>query len=61
MDIHLGTLKIVPALQNRNLLATKVAAALAVTKNSDQVGVAEIDPQLSDTAAFCQQCQVDMS
>ncbi len=60
MDIHLGTLKILPALQHSELLATKVTEALAKTANADQVGVAEIDPQLSDTAAFCQHYEVGM-
>jgi len=47
-------LSTVPALSRPDLLAAPVAAALAGWAHADQVGVAEIDPALSDTAAFCQ-------
>lgn len=60
MDIRLGTLEIVPALQHPELVAPKVANALAKATNSDKVGVVEIDPQLSDTAGFCEHYQVRM-
>lgn len=60
MNIHLGTLEIVSATEHPELLAPKVAYALVKTHNADQVGVAEIDPQLSDTAAFCEHYQVRM-
>jgi prolyl-tRNA editing enzyme YbaK/EbsC (Cys-tRNA(Pro) deacylase) len=57
----LGTLKFVPALGRTDLLAARVAAALADPGwpwPADQVGVAEIDPDLADTAAFCERYAV---
>lgn len=54
MDIHLGNLTIVPAAQHPELLAENVAEALAGNNEKNKIGVAEIDPQLSDTAAFCE-------
>ena len=51
----LGTLAPEPALARPDLLATPVAAALKSLDPADAalVGVAEIDPSLADTAAFC--------
>jgi prolyl-tRNA editing enzyme YbaK/EbsC (Cys-tRNA(Pro) deacylase) len=50
----LGTLDAVPALDRPDLLATPVAAALsALGDDASRIGVAEIDPDLADTAAFC--------
>ena len=54
-----GTLKLEPALSRRDLLAAPVAAALdawpaAAPIGADQVLVAPIDPDLADTAAFCE-------
>src|SRR6516165_8269563 len=43
-----------PALSQPQLLAAPVAAALREWPGSDWVLVAEIDPELADTAAFCQ-------
>ena len=53
--MQLGTLLFEPALSRPELLAAPVRAALeALLKEvSDTVGVAPIDPTLSDTAAFC--------
>ena len=48
----------VPAAQRPDLLAPPVAAALDGLAARDGVGVAEIDPELADTAAFCEQYQV---
>jgi prolyl-tRNA editing enzyme YbaK/EbsC (Cys-tRNA(Pro) deacylase) len=48
-----GTLNIEPALSRIDLLAEPVAKALATLSDPDTVGVAEIDPELADTAAFC--------
>ncbi|SDC93150.1 YbaK/EbsC family protein [Actinokineospora iranica] len=47
-----GSLTVLPALDHPELLADPVAKALAGL-DSDRVGVAEIDPDLADTAAFC--------
>lgn len=51
----LGTLRAVPALDRPDLLADPVALALKAMDPADAalVGVAEIDPELADTAAFC--------
>ena len=48
----LGALATVPALDRPDLLAPAVAAALRSRPDAADVGVAEIDPELSDTAAF---------
>jgi prolyl-tRNA editing enzyme YbaK/EbsC (Cys-tRNA(Pro) deacylase) len=51
----LGTLHPVAALDRPDLLAEPVAHALKALDPADAalVGVAEIDPELADTAAFC--------
>ena len=49
----MGELDVAPALTRADLLAPPVAAALAALP-ADAVGVAEIDPALADTAAFCE-------
>ena len=53
----MGSLAVVPALDRADLLAPPVAAALAAWNGAldpGSVGVAEIDPALADTAAFCE-------
>jgi prolyl-tRNA editing enzyme YbaK/EbsC (Cys-tRNA(Pro) deacylase) len=55
----MGSLKLEPALSRLDLLADPVAAALEVVPvdapiDGDQVWVAPIDPDLADTAAFCE-------
>jgi prolyl-tRNA editing enzyme YbaK/EbsC (Cys-tRNA(Pro) deacylase) len=62
--MHIGSLIAVPALERPDLLAPPVAAALAELAGllpSDQVGVAEIDPALADTAAFCEKYEVALT
>ena len=57
VDPRMGTLEVAPALARADLLAPPVAAALAALDGdlpADAVGVAEIDPALADTAAFCE-------
>jgi prolyl-tRNA editing enzyme YbaK/EbsC (Cys-tRNA(Pro) deacylase) len=51
----LGTLRAEPAVDRPDLLADPVAAALKALDPADAagVGVAAIDPELADTAAFC--------
>ena len=51
-----GSLTVVPASTRTDLLAEPVAKALAALADPDAVGVgvAEIDPTLADTAAFCE-------
>ena len=55
----IGTLQTVPALTRRDLLAEPVTEALE-THRVDDVRVAEIDPDLADTAAFCETYQVPL-
>jgi prolyl-tRNA editing enzyme YbaK/EbsC (Cys-tRNA(Pro) deacylase) len=52
----LGSLEAVPALDRPDLLGEPVAHALKLLDPADAalVGVAEIDPGLADTAAFCE-------
>ena len=49
----LGRLQLVPALDRPDLLAPAVAAALRTWPRAAEASVAEIDPELADTAAFC--------
>jgi prolyl-tRNA editing enzyme YbaK/EbsC (Cys-tRNA(Pro) deacylase) len=54
-----GTLTVEPALSRPDLLAEPVAKALAAlcgstAPDTEAVGVAVIDPELADTAAFCE-------
>jgi prolyl-tRNA editing enzyme YbaK/EbsC (Cys-tRNA(Pro) deacylase) len=54
--MRIGSLDAAPALDRADLLAPAVAAALAALGGAlpaDAVGVAEIDPDLADTGAFC--------
>jgi prolyl-tRNA editing enzyme YbaK/EbsC (Cys-tRNA(Pro) deacylase) len=64
VTLHIGNLPAVPALERMDLLAPPVAAALtelAGTLPADLIGVAEIDPELADTAAFCERYGVALS
>lgn len=49
-----GSLTVVPAVDRPDLLAEPVAKALAALPAAEEFGVAEIDPDLADTAAFCE-------
>jgi prolyl-tRNA editing enzyme YbaK/EbsC (Cys-tRNA(Pro) deacylase) len=55
----IGVLQTVPALERPDLLAPPVAAALARLGLPD-VQVAEIDPEVADTAAFCARYEVGL-
>ncbi len=62
--MHIGSLIAAPALERQDLLAPPVAAALAELADvlpAGQVGVAEIDPALADTAAFCEKYDVALT
>jgi prolyl-tRNA editing enzyme YbaK/EbsC (Cys-tRNA(Pro) deacylase) len=61
MDIKLGTLKIISVADNLDLVAKSVGDVLINNPRKDEVGVTEIDPTLSDTAAFCEYYQVGMN
>ena len=57
MDPVTSTLDLVPALTRPDLLAPPVLAALRGWEGErpvEQITVAEIDPELADTAAFCE-------
>jgi prolyl-tRNA editing enzyme YbaK/EbsC (Cys-tRNA(Pro) deacylase) len=62
MTMRMGSLTVVPALDHAELLAEPVAKALAALAGAlDAVGVAEIDPELADTAAFCERYDVALA
>jgi prolyl-tRNA editing enzyme YbaK/EbsC (Cys-tRNA(Pro) deacylase) len=52
-DLRIGRLPAVAALERADLLARPVAVFLRSWSRAGEVGVAEIDPELADTAAFC--------
>jgi prolyl-tRNA editing enzyme YbaK/EbsC (Cys-tRNA(Pro) deacylase) len=57
----MGTLQTTPALDRPDLLAGPVGDALRARPDfADFVRVAEIDPELADTAAFCAEYQVGL-
>ncbi len=62
--MRMGSLAVAPAAEHGDLLAAPVAKALAGLADvlpASAVGVAEIDPELADTAAFCQQYGVALT
>ncbi|HZD00178.1 MAG TPA: YbaK/EbsC family protein [Actinomycetes bacterium] len=63
MRVRMGTLDVVAAVERTDLVAGPVAAALAAWKGAvpvEEIGVAEIDPELADTAAFCERYAVGL-
>jgi prolyl-tRNA editing enzyme YbaK/EbsC (Cys-tRNA(Pro) deacylase) len=54
MNLNLGTLSIVSGNIRKDLLAEPTASVISALSNSEDFGVAEIDPTFSDTAAFCE-------
>ena len=59
--MRIGNLSAAPALDRPDLLAPPVTAALTQLGGklpADAVGVAPIDPELADTAAFCERYEV---
>jgi prolyl-tRNA editing enzyme YbaK/EbsC (Cys-tRNA(Pro) deacylase) len=57
MEPRIGILDAVPAIERLDLVAEPVAAALTAWSGPEpveEVGIAEIDPGLADTAAFCE-------
>jgi prolyl-tRNA editing enzyme YbaK/EbsC (Cys-tRNA(Pro) deacylase) len=60
----IGNLQFLPASSQPDLLAAPVAAALtepAWTRPAEDVGVVAIDPDLADTAAFCERYGVSLA
>ncbi len=63
MSMRMGSLDVVPAQERPDLLAAPVVAALAAWSGPvpvGDIGVAEIDPELADTAAFCERYRVGL-
>ncbi len=59
--MKLGTLEFLQASEHPELLASPVVKAFALIGDvATVVGVAAIDPTLSDTAAFCEKYQIGM-
>ena len=61
---HMGSLELVAALDRPDLLASPVGAALASLDGmlpAGDVGVAEIDPELADTAEFCERYRISLA
>lgn len=61
MDISLGNLKFVSAKDHPELMSAVVAEAVSKLSGGEKIGVAEINPNLSDTAAFCAEYKVEMN
>jgi prolyl-tRNA editing enzyme YbaK/EbsC (Cys-tRNA(Pro) deacylase) len=62
VNVSIGSLAAVPALDRPDLLAAPVAAALAALDGlAGSVGVAEIDPGAADTAEFCARYGVSLA
>ncbi|MBP9748476.1 MAG: YbaK/EbsC family protein [Candidatus Pacebacteria bacterium] len=58
MNTKLGNLQILPAVEHPELLAHSTASLLESLPDKESVGVTEIDPTLSDTAAFCEKYEI---
>src|SRR5215469_1088436 len=56
--MSLGRLRVYPAKERTDLLASPVWAGLDAAGAWDRTGVAEIDPEVADTAAFCERYAV---
>jgi prolyl-tRNA editing enzyme YbaK/EbsC (Cys-tRNA(Pro) deacylase) len=55
MNIQLGNFAFLPAKEYPELLSGSVYTAIQAMPNGGDAGVVEIDPDLSDTALFCEQ------
>lgn len=58
MNIKIGTLQTVPVSERFSLTSHTVAEALLNFPSLNEIGVVEIDANLSDTTAFCEHYQV---
>jgi prolyl-tRNA editing enzyme YbaK/EbsC (Cys-tRNA(Pro) deacylase) len=67
VQLTMGDLEVVPGRDRPDLLAPAVAGALAALAgpvfgdSAEAIGVAEIDPALADTAAFCERYGVGLA
>lgn len=60
MDLSIGALRSQPVTERDDLLAAPVVAAVKALPDAAALGVAEIDPELADTAAFCEHYGVSL-
>lgn len=61
VNVRMGSLDVVPAAERPDLLAQPTRAALTANAVPPaETGVAEIDPEVADTAAFCERYGVSM-
>jgi len=58
IDTKVGLLEVKPAVEHKELMAPKVAQMLLNNFANAKINIAEIDPNLSDTAAFCANYQI---
>jgi prolyl-tRNA editing enzyme YbaK/EbsC (Cys-tRNA(Pro) deacylase) len=58
--ITLGLLEFLPVKEHLDLVAEPVRKAVESLENADTIGVTEIDPTVSDTAAFCKTYQTGL-
>ncbi len=58
MNINLGNLKFTLAREHSELTASPVATTISNLSNNESIGVVSINPELSDTAAFCKEYEV---
>lgn len=58
VSLILGNLHILPVCEHLDLLAAPVKAAVENMPDADEIGVSEIDPEVSDTAAFCARYEI---
>jgi prolyl-tRNA editing enzyme YbaK/EbsC (Cys-tRNA(Pro) deacylase) len=56
--MKLGNLEFLKAVEHQEMVAGKVVEMLGNVEGADEVGVSEIDPTLSDTAAFCEKYEI---
>jgi prolyl-tRNA editing enzyme YbaK/EbsC (Cys-tRNA(Pro) deacylase) len=63
MQLRIGILEASPAMERLDLVAPPVASALSAWRGPvpvDEIGAAEIDPELADTVAFCERYGVGL-
>jgi prolyl-tRNA editing enzyme YbaK/EbsC (Cys-tRNA(Pro) deacylase) len=60
MNIKVGNLHFISAKDHPECVAPVVAQAISELVSGEEIGVTEIDPTLSDTAAFCAAYKVEM-
>jgi prolyl-tRNA editing enzyme YbaK/EbsC (Cys-tRNA(Pro) deacylase) len=61
LEMSLGRLHFVPAIGHPELLGPSVLASISDISTVERIGIVEIDPRFSDTAAFCAQYEVPPS